>query len=100
MKKIILFVIIAVIVTSCSKTVEGFKSDSLNSTATDVNNSQSSTGVPTAVQTAFSAKYPTATEVVWLPDNCSTWKVQFDLDNRQWKAVFKADGTFVSEKVM
>jgi hypothetical protein len=100
MKKIILLVMLAVVFTSCGKTVDGFKSDSLNSTGTDVSNNLSSTGVPTAVQTAFSAKYPTATEVVWLPDNCSTWKVQFDMDNRQWKAVFKADGTFVSEKVM
>jgi hypothetical protein len=56
--------------------------------------------VPAAVQTAFSAKYSTATDVKWEDaheDNKQTYKAKFMQDGKKMKAEFDANGGFVKE---
>ncbi len=55
--------------------------------------------LPAAVQTAFTARYPTATRMEWQAEDGNTWKVKFFLGSVRWKAFFRADGTFISASV-
>ena len=57
--------------------------------------------VPAPVKTAFAAKYPGATEIIW--ENASeghypTKKVKFKIDGKYWKAEYRPDGSLVKEK--
>ncbi len=57
--------------------------------------------VPLSVRTAFAAKYPGATEIIWedaTERNFPTKKAKFKKDGKYWKAEFKPDGSFVKEK--
>jgi hypothetical protein len=57
--------------------------------------------VPAPVQTAFSAKYSTATDVKWEDAHegtKDTYKAKFMLDGKKWKAEFDANGGFVKEE--
>jgi len=56
--------------------------------------------VPAQVQTAFTAKYPTATDIIWEDaheDVDPTIKVKFKQGGKNMKAEFKVDGTFIKE---
>ena len=57
--------------------------------------------VPAAVQSAFSAKYSTATEVKWedaTEDTLQTYKAKFVVNGKKMKAEFDRNGGFVKEE--
>jgi len=61
----------------------------------------STTDVPAPVQTAFSAKYSTATDVKWEDAHegtKQTYKAKFNLNGKKMKAEFDANGGFVKEE--
>ena len=61
----------------------------------------STSTVPASVQSAFSAKYSTATDVKWEDaheDTVKTYKAKFKLDGKKMKAEFDANGSFVKEE--
>ena len=61
----------------------------------------STNDVPATVQTAFSAKYSTATDVKWEDaheNNVQTYKAKFSLNGKKMKAEFDAKGGFVKEE--
>ena len=56
--------------------------------------------VPEVVRTAFTAKYPGATDVKWedaTENNTKTYKAKFEVNGSKKKAEFGADGGFVKE---
>ena len=58
----------------------------------------STTDVPAPVQTAFSAKYSTATDVKWEDaheDDIKTYKAKFTVDGKKMKAEFDANGSLI-----
>jgi hypothetical protein len=60
----------------------------------------STTDVPAPVQTAFSAKYSTATEVKWEDaheNNVQTYKAKFLMNGKKMKAEFDSNGGLVKE---
>ena len=60
-----------------------------------------STDVPASVQTAFSAKYSTATDVKWEDaheDTKQTYKAKFMMNGKKMKAEFDSNGGFVKEE--
>jgi len=61
----------------------------------------STTDVPAPVQTAFSAKYSTATDVKWEDaheNNVQTYKSKFMVNGKKMKAEFDANGGLVKEE--
>ena len=57
--------------------------------------------VPSPVQSAFSAKYSTATEVKWEDaheDTVQTYKARFMINGKKMKAEFDKNGGFVKEE--
>lgn len=92
MKKLLLFLVLAISLTSCEKFLN-HPDDSGNSSNTNPAN------VPSAVKNAFNAKYPTASRMEWEPEDGNTWKVKFYLGSVRWEAFFGADGTFISENI-
>ena len=61
----------------------------------------SSSDIPASVQSAFSAKYSTATEVKWEDaheDTLQTFKAKFVLNGKKMKAEFDRNGGFVKEE--
>ena len=61
----------------------------------------STTDVPAPVQTAFSAKYSTATDVKWEDaheNNVQTYKAKFMVNGKKMKAEFDANGGLVKEE--
>ena len=61
----------------------------------------SSTDVPASVQTAFSAKYSTATDIKWEDaheNNIQTYKAKFTMNGKKMKAEFDSSGGFVKEE--
>ena len=61
----------------------------------------SASDVPASVQSAFSAKYSTATDVKWEDaheDAKQTYKAKFTLNGKKMKAEFDANGGFVKEE--
>ena len=59
------------------------------------------TDVPASVQTAFSAKYSTATDVKWEDAHegtKQTYKAKFTMNGKKMKAEFDANGGFVKEE--
>ena len=61
----------------------------------------SSTDVPASVQTAFSAKYSTATDIKWEDaheNNIQTYKAKFTVNGKKMKAEFDSSGGFVKEE--
>lgn len=51
--------------------------------------------VPIAVKTAFSTKYPAATNVKWGMENSKEYEAEFKLSNNAVSANFKLDGSWV-----
>jgi len=61
----------------------------------------STNDVPPPVQTAFSAKYSTATDVKWKDaheNNVQTYKAKFTLNGKKMKAEFDTNGGLVKEE--
>ena len=61
----------------------------------------STNDVPAPVQTAFSAKYSTATDVKWedaSEGTKKTYKAKFTLNGKKMKAEFDTNGVFVKEE--
>lgn len=57
--------------------------------------------VPGTVNSAFAAKYPGASDVIWEDAHEGTeksYKVKFKKGDTYWKAEFNADGTLIKEK--
>ena len=51
--------------------------------------------VPAVVKTAFSTKYPAATNVKWGKENAKEYEAEFKLNKNSVSANFKPDGTWV-----
>ena len=93
MKKLLFILLVSTITMSstCSK------EDNSSSTSISINSSQ----VPSAVQTAFTTKYPAATgQIEWELENGNTYKVKFFIGSQRWQAYFSAAGVFISEKTI
>ena len=61
----------------------------------------SSGTVPASVQSAFSTKYSTASDVKWEDaheDTIKTYKAKFKIDGKKMKAEFDANGSLVKEE--
>ena len=61
----------------------------------------STTDVPAPVQSAFSAKYSTATDVKWEDaheNNVQTYKAKFMMNGKKMKAEFDTNGGFIKEE--
>ena len=61
----------------------------------------STNDVPASVQSAFSAKYSTATEVKWEDaheDTLQTYKAKFVINGKKMKAEFDKNGGLVKEE--
>ena len=72
-----------------------------DSTTKDNDKELSTTDVPAPVQTAFSAKYSTATDVKWedaSEGTKQTYKAKFTLNGKKMKAEFDTNGAFVKEE--
>jgi hypothetical protein len=57
--------------------------------------------VPASVQSAFSVKYSTASDIKWEDaheDTTKTYKAKFMLNGKKMKAEFDANGGFVKEE--
>jgi uncharacterized membrane protein YkoI len=50
---------------------------------------------PEKVQTAFKAKFPMAEKVKWDKENEAEWEAEFELDEKEYSANFKTDGTWL-----
>ena len=93
MKKILFIFAIAITVftlSSCADKKTETKSDTI-----------SVSDVPAPVQSAFSAKYSTAADVIWEDaheNDKQTYKAKFTLNGVKMKAEFDANGGFVKEK--
>jgi len=64
-------------------------------------NDKDDKNVPASVQTAFSAKYSTATEVKWEDaheNNVKTYKAKFMINGKKMKVELDANGNFVKEE--
>lgn len=92
MKKLFLAFTLAIALSSCEKFLT-HPDDSGSSTGTNTSN------VPSAVKSAFAAKYPTASRMEWEPEDGNTWKVKFYVDGVRWEAFFNADGSFISANI-
>ena len=63
---------------------------------------QSASEVPEAVKNAFTAKYSTATDVIWEnahEGDIATYKVKFKNNAKDMKAEFKEDGSLIKENL-
>lgn len=61
----------------------------------------SATDIPASVQSAFSAKYSTATDVKWEDaheDSIQTYKAKFVINGKKMKAEFDKNGGLVKEE--
>jgi len=93
MKKIVFligFSLSLVLVQSCSDTKKEKKDETI-----------STTDVPSSVQSAFSAKYSTATDVKWEDaheDTLQTFKAKFVVNGKKMKAEFDKNGGLVKEE--
>ena len=68
---------------------------------TNDNKEISANDVPAPIQSAFSAKYSTATDVKWEDAHegtKQTYKAKFTLNGKKMKAEFDANGGFVKEE--
>ena len=80
-----------------------FTIQSCDNDTTEANDNKeiSTTDVPAPVQTAFSAKYSTATAVKWedaQEGTKQTYKAKFTLNGKKMKAEFDSNGGFVKEE--
>ena len=69
--------------------------------AKEENKELSTSDVPASVQSAFSAKYSTATEVKWEDaheNNVQTYKAKFMINGKKMKAEFDTNGGLVKEE--
>lgn len=95
MKKIILMIVIGFSLF----TIQACNNDS--DTKTKEDKTMTSNDVPASVQSAFSAKYSTATEVKWEDaheNNVQTYKAKFMVNGKKMKAEFDANGGLVKEE--
>jgi hypothetical protein len=79
-----------------------FLTQSCNDTKTEKEDTTvSNADVPASVQSAFSAKYSTATDVKWedaKEDTLQTFKAKFVINGKKMKAEFDRNGIFVKEE--
>lgn len=99
MKKLFIMFLISTIAmsTTCTKDDSLLSSSSNNSSSNGTN--ISSSAVPAAVMSAFTARYPGAGgQIEWEREDGNTYKVKFFIGGQRKQAIFAADGSFISEK--
>lgn len=92
--------ILAVLISATIALVPACKNKDTKGRA-DEKNVISTNDIPGKITSAFAAKYPGATEVIWEDaheGDSPTFKVKFKRENKYWKAEFKGDGTLIKEK--
>lgn len=93
MKKIITCLVIGISVLSLQSCKEKKSETNTDAIATDK--------VPAPVQTSFSTKYATATDVIWEDaheNDKQTYKAKFTLNGKKMKVEFDAAGVLIKEK--
>jgi hypothetical protein len=79
-----------------------FVTQSCNDADKDKNDKEiTGADVPASVQSAFSAKYSTATDVKWedaKEDTVQTYKAKFVVNGKKMKAEFDKNGGFIKEE--
>lgn len=103
-------IILATSLVACTKSIES-PDNSLASTndvaalarhgADDTTGQHPTTGIPQAVISSFTMRYPAATGAEYekeVEHGTVTYKVKFFLKSQRWVAFFKPDGTFISAK--
>ncbi|MFT3936808.1 MAG: hypothetical protein QM726_24500 [Chitinophagaceae bacterium] len=91
-KKLILALFLAISLVACSK-----KDDNGSSGDDHITASQ----VPASVMGNYNSRYPSASgQIEWELEHGSTYKVKFFIGSQRWQAQFKADGTFIDEKMI
>ena len=81
----------------CIQSCADKKSDKKSETKSDT---IAVSDVPATVQSAFSAKYSTASDILWedaTEDEKQTYKAKFTLNGKKMKAEFDASGAFIKE---
>lgn len=98
MKNLFLVAVLAVAFTACDKSVSGpvVPDEVVSRKGADDAPKPLPATLPSAVTSAFKAKYPTASGMEWQAEDANTWKVKFFIGTVRWAAFFKANGTFIS----
>jgi len=101
MKKILsVLLAVSILATACNKR----GSDDLLSHQQGVEDNpnggggNNTTDVPTAVRSAFAARYANATAVQWKKLSDGTYKAEFFRGSVKWQAIFSASGTLMKEE--
>ena len=89
MKKLLFALVIALCTLACSK----------SSNTTVPVGIISASQVPSPVMSAYTSRYPAASgQIEWEKEDSNTYKVKFFVGAQHWQAIFKADGTFITEQ--
>ncbi|HEY6915980.1 MAG TPA: hypothetical protein VI413_14980 [Paludibacter sp.] len=103
MKMILSLMIVASLaMTSCTKQSHGADDIIQQNKAIEDNpnggGGNNTMSVPSAVLSAFSTRYPSATQVQWKLLSDGTYKAEFFIGSVKWQAIFTASGTLVKEQ--
>jgi len=87
--KLFLLLLFSLAIFACSK------SNNSNPAVGPISASQ----VPSAVMSAFNAKYPNASgQIEWELEDGNTYKVKYYIGSQRWQARFTAAGGFINEQ--
>ncbi|MEP6748579.1 MAG: hypothetical protein ABJB86_12685 [Bacteroidota bacterium] len=90
MKKLLLAILFAIAVLSCSKSNGSSAEDHI-----------SVSQVPSAVLAGYKIRYPTASgQTEWELEHGNTYKVKFFIGPQRWQAQFSTNGTFIDETMI
>jgi hypothetical protein len=92
--------ILGFILASCLLVAQGCSNREEAKSRADTENVIAEEKVPAAVKTAFTTKYPGASQIIWeeaTEGSVPTIKVKFKRDDKYWKAEFRQDGSFVKD---
>jgi hypothetical protein len=99
MKKLLMAMIVATALVSCSKEKLNSNSTSSSSTAARNGGVEDNVGTPpAAVATAFKAKFGNVAVLQWKLRSDGTWRAHFMNNGIAWESTYKADGTLVKSE--
>jgi PBP1b-binding outer membrane lipoprotein LpoB len=98
MKKLLLITTIAVILVSCAKENVGSSSSSTTASTSSSSTEDKVGTPPTAVTTAFVAKFGNVAVTEWKVRSDGTWRAHFTKNGVAWEATFTAAGALVKSE--